>query len=239
MQVAEVTRVLALVEPFLDRILKSRTDGDVIEILGDVSASLGFRSGYLIEYVTDLKGAVHELDSNAAREGWWQEFVASGMRTNPDTIATMLGKGGVQAFDAERFAANDPMLAFARKVDMIELVLVPISYDGIAVGVAGFAGCPVLTEQQKTALQLLAYSLFAQVRSFRNVGIRTASEPLTPREKEVIRLSADGLTSQEIAIKLGMSPRTVNQHVDNVADKLGTKNRAHTVAEVIRHGLLN
>ena len=43
----------------------------------------------------------------------------------------------------------------------------------------------------------------------------------------------------EIAERLGMSARTVNQHVDNVADKLGTKNRTHTIAEVIRHGLLH
>ena len=52
-------------------------------------------------------------------------------------------------------------------------------------------------------------------------------------------LSSEGLTSLEIAEQLGMSARTVNQHVDNVAAKLGTKNRAHTVAEVIRHRLLD
>ena len=47
-----------------------------------------------------------------------------------------------------------------------------------------------------------------------------------------------GVTSVEIAAQLGMSARTVNQHVDNVADKLGTRNRAHTVAEIVRRGLL-
>jgi len=231
--------VLALMERYLDRIRKARTDADVIKILGDVSASLGFRSGYMIEYVTDLKSAVHILDSSAAREGWWEQFVASGLRTDSAEVAAMLAKGGVQSFDGTRYAANDPMLAFARKVDMIEMVLVPVSFNGVTIGVAGFSGQPPLTDAQKTTLQLITYSLFAQMRSFRNIGIRTAAEPLTPREKEVISLSADGLTSQEIALRLGMSPRTVNQHVDNVADKLGTKNRAHTVAEVIRHGLLN
>jgi DNA-binding CsgD family transcriptional regulator len=35
-----------------------------------------------------------------------------------------------------------------------------------------------------------------------------------------------------------MSARTANQHVDNVADKLGTRNRAHTVAEILRRGLI-
>jgi len=41
------------------------------------------------------------------------------------------------------------------------------------------------------------------------------------------------------AQKLGMSARTVNQHVDNVADKLGTRNRTHTIAELVRNDMLN
>ena len=47
------------------------------------------------------------------------------------------------------------------------------------------------------------------------------------------------MTSVEIADKLGMSARTVNQHVDNVADKLGTRNRTHTIAELVRNDMLN
>ena len=62
---------------------------------------------------------------------------------------------------------------------------------------------------------------------------------LTPREKEVMQLSAVGLTSAEIAGKLGLSARTVNQHVDNVAEKLGTRNRTHTIAELVRYDMLN
>jgi DNA-binding CsgD family transcriptional regulator len=53
-----------------------------------------------------------------------------------------------------------------------------------------------------------------------------------------MRLSAIGLTSAQIADKLGLSPRTVNQHVDNVADKLGTRNRTHTIAELVRNDML-
>lgn len=231
--------MLALMERYLDRIRKARTDADAIEILGNLSASLGFRSGFLIEYVSDLKSALHILDSNGHRDGWWQEFVASGLRSSTTEIKALLDQGGVQVFDANRFSPNDPMLAFARRVDIAELVLVPVSFNGVIIGLCGFSGNPPLTDPEKMALQLITYSLFAQTRALRNIGIRTAAEPLTPREKEVISLSADGLTSQEIALQLGMSPRTVNQHVDNVADKLGTRNRAHTVAEVIRHGLLN
>ena len=52
-------------------------------------------------------------------------------------------------------------------------------------------------------------------------------------------LSSEGLTSLEIAEQLCMSARTVNQRVDNVAAKLGTKNRAQTAAEAIWHRLLD
>ncbi|MET3898381.1 LuxR family quorum sensing-dependent transcriptional regulator [Devosia sp. UYZn731] len=231
--------MLALVERVLDSIRKSRTDTDIIGVLAEISASLGFRSGFLIEYAADLKSALHILDSNPQREGWLQDYVATGLSTDQSELAALLAEGGVQTFDGSRFGAESRLLSFARRVDIVELVLVPVSFDGAVIGLGGFSGNPPLTAGQKTALQLVVYSLFAQTRSFRASGSRTATEPLTPREKEVIRLSADGLTSQEIALQLGMSPRTVNQHVDNVADKLGTRNRAHTVAEAIRHGLLN
>ena len=232
--------MLQLVEKHLDAIRDARTDSDIIEILRGISFDLGFRSAYLIEYAGGLKDALHILDTNEERAGWWQRYVASGLRTSTTQIAELLGKGGVQNFTAERFTdPHDPMLAFARKVDMVEAVLVPVSYGGVVVGLAGFSGLHALDQQQETALQLLVYALFAQVRSFGKAGIVVAREALTRREKEVIALSAEGLTSVEIAERLGMSARTVNQHVDNVAEKLGTKNRAHTVAEVIRHGLLH
>lgn len=232
--------MLQLLEKHLDAIREARTDGDIIGILEKISVELGFRSAYLIEYAVGLKDALHILDTNDDRAGWWQHYVASGLRTNTTQIAELLGKGGVQHFNGDRFTdPGDPMLAFARKVDMVEAVLVPVSHGGVIVGLAGFSGRSELDPQRETALQLLVYALFAQVRSFGKAGIVVAREPLTRREKEVIALSAEGLTSVEIAERLGMSARTVNQHVDNVADKLGTKNRAHTIAEVIRHRLLH
>lgn len=47
------------------------------------------------------------------------------------------------------------------------------------------------------------------------------------------------ITPVEIANKLRMSARTVKQHVDNVADKPGTRNRTHTIAELVRNDMLN
>lgn len=51
--------------------------------------------------------------------------------------------------------------------------------------------------------------------------------------------SSFGYTSPEIAQILGLAERTVNQHIENVAYKFGTKNRLHTVANLLRLNLLD
>ena len=231
--------MLAFVEKYLGSIRKARSDGDIAEILHEIATSLGFRSGYVIEYSADLRAAEHIVDSHRERAQWWREYF-KGKRAEPSRVAEILKLGGVQNYGEERFAEADPaIVAFARKVDMMDATLVPVSFEGSLVGIGGFSGRVDLTDMQKTSLQLVVYTLFAQVRSFGSGGIFVPHDALTPREKEVIALSADGLTSIEIAERLGMSARTVNQHVDNVADKLDTKNRTHTIAEVIRRGLLH
>lgn len=232
--------MLALVERYFESIGDAQNDSDIIEVLGNIAEECGFRSAYLIEYGDDLSTARHVLDTNFSRRGWWQEYVSEGIRSSTEKIAEMFGREGVQIFDSSRFAdISDPLLTFCQKYDMVECTVVPVSHGGVIVGVAGFSGLASLTNQQESGLQILIYAIFAQIRTFRNLGLVMQSHPLTPREKQVIGLSAKGLTSLEIAVKLSMSPRTVNQHVDNVAGKLGTKNRSHTVAEVIRRKLLD
>ncbi len=63
-------------------------------------------------------------------------------------------------------------------------------------------------------------------------------EPLTPREMEVLRLLADGLTNRGIAQRLGISENTVKYHVTAVLGKLGTQNRAEAIVRAARSGLL-
>lgn len=47
---------------------------------------------------------------------------------------------------------------------------------------------------------------------------------LTPREKEVLHLMADGLTCKEIALNLYLSPHTIVSHKKNLIDKLEARN---------------
>jgi DNA-binding CsgD family transcriptional regulator len=60
---------------------------------------------------------------------------------------------------------------------------------------------------------------------------------LTPRELEVIRLVAQGLTDADVADRLFISPRTVSQHLRSIYGKLDVSSRAGATRFAIEHGL--
>jgi DNA-binding CsgD family transcriptional regulator len=57
---------------------------------------------------------------------------------------------------------------------------------------------------------------------------------ITPREREVLDLMAEGLTGTEIASRLQISPETVRSHVQNAIGKLDAHNRVHAVVLALR-----
>ncbi|NVB39754.1 response regulator transcription factor [Pseudenhygromyxa sp. WMMC2535] len=61
---------------------------------------------------------------------------------------------------------------------------------------------------------------------------------LTPREREVLELLADGLSNRVIGERLGISAHTVKFHVDALLDKLEARSRTQAVVQAIRRGLL-
>lgn len=63
-------------------------------------------------------------------------------------------------------------------------------------------------------------------------------EPLTPRELEVVKLVAEGHTSDEIAGLLSISRKTVDRHRANILDKLGMSDRVELTRYAIRRGLI-
>jgi DNA-binding NarL/FixJ family response regulator len=63
-------------------------------------------------------------------------------------------------------------------------------------------------------------------------------DPLSPREQEVVKLIAEGLSGREIAEALHISPRTVERHRANVLEKLGLQDRVEVTRYAIRRGLI-
>jgi DNA-binding CsgD family transcriptional regulator len=59
---------------------------------------------------------------------------------------------------------------------------------------------------------------------------------LSPRQIECLRLAARGLTTPEMARSLGISARTVQQHVDDACSRLGVRNRVQAVARAMSLG---
>ena len=60
---------------------------------------------------------------------------------------------------------------------------------------------------------------------------------LSPREQEVLRLVAEGLTNAQIAKRPFLSPRTVNAHLNSIYHKLGVSSRSAAVRIAVEHGL--
>lgn len=67
---------------------------------------------------------------------------------------------------------------------------------------------------------------------------RGAATLLSPREAEIIKLIADGLSVPDIAAQLHLAPTTVRTHVQNLYGKLGVSDRAAAVAEAMRRRLV-
>ena len=71
-------------------------------------------------------------------------------------------------------------------------------------------------------------------------GVRREAGPsaLTPREVEVLRLVAAGLTNRQVGAQLFMSEKTASVHVSRILAKLGASGRAEAAARAAQLGLL-
>ncbi len=61
---------------------------------------------------------------------------------------------------------------------------------------------------------------------------------LTAREHEVLHCVATGQSNKEMAKELGIAPRTVERHIENLRHKIRARNRAHMIAKAMAYGVL-
>jgi DNA-binding NarL/FixJ family response regulator len=124
-------------------------------------------------------------------------------------------------------------------------------YDALAAGASGFLLKDATAEDLFDAVRVVAageallsprvtrrlISEFARLRPIAPVTSE-ALRGLTPREAEVLRLVAEGLSNAEIAERLVVSEETVKTHVSHVFQKLGIRDRAQAVVVAYESGLV-
>jgi LuxR family transcriptional regulator, maltose regulon positive regulatory protein len=101
---------------------------------------------------------------------------------------------------------------------------------------AGFHDLGAVTEYAR--VEALVRQWRAAPETARTVVTDDPLEALTPREREVLRLVAEGLTNHQIADRLVLSDHTVHRHVGNLLRKLALPSRAAAAAVAARPGLL-
>jgi len=69
-------------------------------------------------------------------------------------------------------------------------------------------------------------------------GDEAPQDPLSPRELQVLKLIAEAHTSDQIALELSISRRTVDRHRENILGKLGMRDRVELTRYAIRRGLI-
>jgi DNA-binding CsgD family transcriptional regulator len=93
-----------------------------------------------------------------------------------------------------------------------------------------------ISEQALETMLGIGYEI-GGVLSSRRGGL--ARSPLTAREREILQLAADGLTTAEIASRLVVERSTVKTHFEHIYGKLAVPDRAAAVAQALRHGLID
>ncbi|BBY89494.1 DNA-binding response regulator [Mycolicibacterium murale] len=150
-------------------------------------------------------------------DGTGAEATAAVLEVSPDTRVLVLSASAEQddVLQAVKAGATGYLVKSASKIELTQAVRATAA--GRAVFTPGLAGL-VLGE-------------------YRRVARRTDGPTLTERETEVLRHVAKGLTAKQIAAKLSVSHRTVENHVQATFRKLHLANRVELARYAIEHGL--
>jgi DNA-binding NarL/FixJ family response regulator len=172
--------------------------------------------------------------------------------TSPDVVlmdVRMPGMDGIEATRLLTAADSGPRVLVLTTFDLDEYV-----YDALRAGASGFLLKDVTAERLFDAVRVIAEgeALLAPVITKRLISefarqrprpADPAQEPgllraLTPRETEVLRLIAGGLSNPEIAKRLVVTEETVKTHVSRVLSKLGLRDRTQAVVAAYESGLV-
>jgi DNA-binding NarL/FixJ family response regulator len=177
------------------------------------------------------------------------EAVRISRELHPDVIlmdVRMPGTDGIAATRLLNDGAAGPRVIILTTFDLDQYV-----YDALCAGASGFLLKDVTAERLFDAVRVVAageallaptvtrrlISEFARQRPAAPEPAAAVAE-LTPRETEVLRLLAEGLSNPEIAGRLVITEETVKTHVSRVLHKLALRDRAQAVVFAYESGLV-
>lgn len=175
----------------------------------------------------------------------------------PDVVLMDIRMPGVDGLAATRMISEDPELTDVRVVILTTFEVDDYVVQSLRAGASGFLGKGAEPDEMLGAIRIAAAGeallspvatkgliakFLAQGGSSTDAGAggRGAERlaTLTGREREVLTLVAGGLTNDEIAEQLAVSPLTVKTHVNRAMAKLGARDRAQLVVIAYESGLV-
>ena len=200
----------------------------------------GFRS--LLDAQDDIE-VVGEASSG-------DEAVGLASELSPDVVLMDIRMPGMDGLAATRAIAEDERLADVRIVVLTTFGLDEYVFEAIRSGASGFLVKDTEPDELVQAVRVVAggdallspsvtRQLIAEFASRAKEPIQgTGLEELTDREREVVALVGEGLSNQEIAERLFVSPATAKTHVSRAMGKLGARDRAQLVVIAYESGLV-
>jgi two-component system response regulator DevR len=167
-------------------------------------------------------------------------------RLAPDVVTLDIRMGGMDGIQTTRMLVRhhanirvivlstyeeQPYLLGALQAGAYAYLLKSTSYDTLATAIRTVYAGQRLLAPDLISHVLEDYQRLAQEQIRRDSG-------LAPQEIEVLRMLADGVSTQEVAERLFWSEITVKRKVQDIVDKLQVTNRVQAVAEAIRRGLI-
>ena len=179
-----------------------------------------------------------------------EEAVRLARELSPDVVLMDIRMPGLDGLQATRQIAGDEQLASLRVVILTTFELDEYVFEAVRAGASGFLVKHTEPVELVKAVRVVATGdallspsvtrrLISEFASRAKVPPPANSlDVLTGRERELVGLVGEGLSNDEIAQRLVLSPATVKTHINRSMMKLGARDRAHLVVFAYEAGLV-